>query len=183
MTIGKKIRELRLARELTLADLSKRSGVALSSLSRIETGKMTGTLESHIKISRSLGIRLPELYAELDAVGAPVEHRRATAPSGLFHSAKGTGFHLLASGTLRKKMLPMLITLPSGKSAPKEQTTVGVEKFLYLLKGKLEVEAGEERISLNVGDSVYLQASLPHTLKNAGAGPVVAVSVVSPPTL
>jgi len=183
LTIGKKMRSLRQAKDWTLADLSKRSGVALSTLSRIETGSMTGTLESHVKIARALGVRLPELYADVDPLEALVEHRRGGSPSNKFLTAKGASFMILTSAALKKKMLPVLVSLQPGKSSQREQSPVGVEKFLYLLKGHLEIAAGEEQFRMSPGDCLYFQASLPHLLKNVGSKPALALSMTCPPAV
>lgn len=43
MEIGKRIREARKAKKITLVELSNLTGVAQATLSRIETGVMTGT--------------------------------------------------------------------------------------------------------------------------------------------
>ncbi len=183
MTIGKKIRQLRRTRDWTLADLAKRSGVALSSLSRMETGRMTGTLESHIRITRALGVRLPELYADLDAGGSPLEIRRNSEEADRLGQGKGAWLTALATGISQKKMLPVLVRLQPGRSTRQQQGPVGTERWLYLLKGKLEIVAGQEQVRLNKGDSLYLQGSLPYQLKNVGHGPALALSVSSPPAL
>ncbi len=182
MTVGKKMKEFRLNKDWTLAELAKRSGVALSSLSRIETGRMTGTLESHIKIARALGVRLPELYADLDPLGATIEYRQGDSSDRHF-SGKGIQFTLLTKESLRKKMLPAMIHLQAGKASQPDQTAVGIEKFLYLLKGNVEVVAGKEIIRMKPGDSLYLQASVSHSLKNLGSQTASLLSITSPPSL
>ncbi len=180
MKIGKKIRELRLKKEWTLADLARESGMALSSLSRIETGKMTGTIESHILVAKSLGVRLPELYAEVDPASATIEYRSQSQNSDKF-AAKGTLLTVLTSGTLRKKMLPVLVSMQAGKSSQQEQAPEGVEKFLYLVKGQIEVTAGEKKISMNSGDSLYIQVSVPHSFKNNSSSVSLLLVVTCPP--
>ena len=177
------MRQLRLAKEWTLADLSKKSGVALSSLSRIETDKMTGTLGSHLKIARALSVRLAELYADLDGARAALEVRRESEIADQWNAGKGAVITVLASNALHKKMLPALVRLQPGKSSQKEQQGPGVEKFVYLLKGKLEIIVGKDEVRLNPGDTAYLEASLPHLFKNVGSAPALAVQVISPPSL
>ena len=177
------MRELRQTKDWTLADLAKQSGVALSSLSRIETGKMTGTLESHILIAKALGVRLPELYADLDPSSATIEYRSHSQSSDKFTFGKGANFSVLTTGSLRKKILPILVTIPPGRSSQREQAPAGVEKFLYLVKGEAEVTGGEQSIRMSTGDSLYLQASIPHLLKNSGSIPAILLSVTCPPTL
>lgn len=183
MTVGRKIKEFRLQRDWTLADLAKHSGVVLSTLSRIESGKMTGTLGSHLQIARALGIRLPELYADLDPFSSRLEVQSASDDQKRLENGKGASFKVLTSGSLQKKLLPVLLALKAGKSAKYGAGPAGAEKFLYLLKGKLEVTAGTERAVLNSGDSLHFEISRGHILKNIGSVPLLALSVTSPPIL
>jgi len=184
MKIGKKIRQFRQVKEWTLADLAKHSGVALSSLSRIETGRMTGTLESHIQIARALGVRLPELYDNLDLSAGNLEVRRADAPADKLTPAKGGGtITLLAKSTPEKKLLPALISVKPKQSLSLSPGGTGSERFIYLLKGQVEVAMGEDRVGLKVGDSLCLQAAQKHTLTNLSTAPALALSAIAPPSV
>ncbi len=183
MTLGRKIRELRQVKDWSLAKLCERSGVALSSLSRIETGKMTGTLESHVAVAKALGVRLTELYASLEPAGPAVEVHRPQPSENQYVTAKGATFTLLTSSPTQKKMLPALMTLAPKKSSQGEKGPAGSEKLLYLLKGNLEVSVGSEKFQIKQGEAIYFQAFLPHNFSNSGAIPAVALSVTSPSTL
>ncbi len=183
MTLGRKLREFRQAKDWSLAELSKRSGVALSSLSRMETGKMTGTLESHLKVARALEVRLSELYAALDLPGPVVESKRAEDPSDQIASGKGAALSVLTSAPLQKKMLPALLHLAPKKSTQKQRGPAGSERFLYVLKGQLEATVGDQVARAGAGETLYLQASTPHLLSNPGSVPLLALSVSCPPTL
>lgn len=183
MTIGKRIREFRLAKEWTLADLSKASHVALSTLSRIETGKMTGTLASHIAVAKALGVRLPELYSQIDPTQEAVEVHRQTGPTQRLVTAQNIPLAMLTSGPFQKKMLPVLLNLPAHKSTPTERGPVGVEKFLFVMRGQLEGFFGKEKVTLKAGDSVYFQAANPHSVKNSGSTTAQLLVVSAPPTL
>src|SRR3989338_2863672 len=69
MEFGELVRALRRAQRLTLAELARRSGIDQATLSRIETGKMTGTVESHRVIAQAMGLRPAELYAKWEDDG------------------------------------------------------------------------------------------------------------------
>ena len=183
MTLGRRIRELRQLKGWSLAELAKRSSVALSSLSRIETSRMTGTLESHIDIARALGVRVSELYSSLDAPGPAVEIKLAGESRDKQLTAKGAALAVLTSASLQKKMLPVLIHLGPKKSTPRERGPAGSERFVYLLQGQMEVSTGEEKFRLGPGDSAYLQSSAPHSFANTGAGTLLAISITCPPLL
>ncbi len=177
MHIGKTLRQLRQTKGWSLAELSKHSGVALSSLSRIETGRMTGTLESHVQISRALGVRLADLYAAVDPAGPATEIHRTQEEGREVH------FRLLTRSSLQKRMLPVRLQLNPHKNTSKERCPEGTEKLVYLLKGQLEVTVGEERIKLKTGDALYFRASLPHEFANTSTSPALALCVSSPPAL
>ena len=183
MTLGRKLREMRQKKDWSLADLAKRSGVALSSLSRMETGKMTGTLESHLRVARALGARVSELYASLDPAGPAVEVRQAEETGDTLVAGKGAVLAVLASTPLQKKMLPALVHLAPKKSTQKQRGPAGSERFIYVLKGQLEAAVGDQVVRAGTGESLYLQASLPHTLMNPGSTPAVALRVTTPPAL
>ena len=73
MKIGKRIHQLRKEKDMTLEELSEKSGVALATLSRMENNKMTGTLKSHNSICKALGASIAELYKEAEDESKTVE--------------------------------------------------------------------------------------------------------------
>lgn len=184
MTLGRKIRELRQQKDWSLAVLSKRSGVALSSLSRIETGRMTGTLESHIAIAKVLGARLAELYAGMDSLGGPIlELHPAGRASERVQLGKSAALAPLTGHSLQKKMFAGLLTLAARQTARRDKGPAGGEEFLYVLKGQLELVVGQEKARLNPGDCAYYVTSFPHQVTNLGGSAAQALRVSSPPTL
>ena len=62
MTIGEKIKELRKSKNMTLEDLSKKSGLAMASLTHYETGKNVPSLLSIKKLSEALDCDYDTLY-------------------------------------------------------------------------------------------------------------------------
>lgn len=59
--IGKRIKEVRMQRSITQADLAEMTGMSDSYISYIETAKKQASLESLIQISNALGITVDEL--------------------------------------------------------------------------------------------------------------------------
>ncbi len=66
-TIGTRLRTVRSTQRLPMVVLASLSGVDAATISRIERGRMPGTLESHLKLSRALGLTLAALYEGLGA--------------------------------------------------------------------------------------------------------------------
>ena len=184
--VGARLRHLRKSQGITLTELAKASGVDAATISRIETGKMMGTLESHIKLATGLGLKVTDLYAGIeeartkDAVTVQTPSRH----EGVYvHQAGKSAIALLTTEVLKKKLMPVLVTIEPGGSTHKEEARVGTEKFLYVLEGVVEAKVGEATHTLKRGSSLYLDASIPHLLKNTGRTVAKCLSVVTPPTL
>ncbi|MBI4974418.1 MAG: helix-turn-helix transcriptional regulator, partial [Candidatus Omnitrophica bacterium] len=168
MHVGEIIRRLRKERKMTLLELSQKSGVALATLSRMENGKMTGTLNSHMRIADTLQINLPDLYKELSLSRKAIEVQTKRARTDVFVHDRSSSSEMLAPKVLNKKMMPILIKINKGGSTHKEETKVGVEKFVYVLDGRIEANIGEEKYNLTRGDTLYFESSLTHHFKNIG---------------
>ncbi len=181
MNIGDTIRGLRKEKEMTLLELAQKSGVALATLSRMENGKMTGTLESHMHICEALDLSLPELYKNLYLSKKAVDIQTNKSRTDVFIHDKNSSEEILVSKVLNKRMLPVLIKISKGGKTHKDQTQTGIEKFIYILEGKIEATIGEEKYDLTKGDTLYFEASSPHFFKNIHSHDTKLICIVSPP--
>jgi len=180
MQIGRKIREIRKSRDMTLEELSQKSGVALATLSRMENEKMNGTLDSHKRICKALGTSLAELYQEVENRSKTLEKvKKATRIEHFTHN-KNAKYELLVTKTAEKLVIPLMLKIAPGGTTQEEQNEIGTEKFIYLLNGSLKATVGEQDFPLKRGDSLYFDASLPHSFKNDSKAPVEALCVVAP---
>ena len=184
--VGARLRALRKTQKVTLTELAKASGVDAATISRIETGTMTGRLESHMRLCTALGVKLTELYAGIEEARV----RDAVTVQGplkegevYVHETGKSSMVMLTTDVLKKKLMPVLVTIEPGGSTHKEEAKVGTEQFLYVLEGTLEARVGEATHALKRGSSLYLDASIPHSLKNVGKSIARCLSVVTPPVL
>lgn len=183
MKIGKRLKELRKEADITLEELSKKSGVALATLSRMENDKMIGTLDSHNRVCKALGASIAELYKEAEDEHKTIESVPKEKRTEHFVHARKAKYELLVAKTLDKKIMPLMIKIGPGGETQKEQNKPGIEKFIYMIAGTMEASVGEQKYTLKRGDSLYFDASLPHQFKNRTKAELEAVCVVSPPAL
>jgi transcriptional regulator with XRE-family HTH domain len=181
MLIGQRIKELRSAKKISLTELSQKSGIQLATLSRIENLKMTGTLESHLKIAEILGVSLPELYSGITRENKEVE-LKSPEPDFFIHSEK-SAYEILTNKMLSKKMLPAILRLDAGGKTAPEQNPVGSEKFVFVLEGVLEVTIENKTYHLTKNNSLYFDASLKYQFINKGRVAVKAICVTTPVAL
>ena len=181
MAVGEKIRTLRKQADMTLEQLSEKTGLGLGTLSRIENDKGGRNVETHKKLCEALGMTLAQLYQDV-----PVEEMESR-PLALTSEEVETFVYdekasavLLAKQVLQKNMLPQLIILQPGGATHREQTRPGCEKWLFVLEGTVEAVAGEQRHRLSRYGTLYFKASVPHQLINTGNEVAKVISVTSP---
>ena len=183
MLIGKKMEELRKSKKMSLTQLSRDSGIQLATLSRIENLKMTGTLESHIKIAKALGVPLPQLYNDIIQEGKKVEHKTAKSPGEVFVHSEKSSYEILTGKVLTKRMMPILLRIDPGGETQQEQNPVGSEKFIFILEGKINAKIEKENYSLSKNNTLYFDASSEHKLINAGKAVAKVICVTTPVAL
>ena len=181
MHLGKTLKRLRKEKHITLVDLAKKSGVAIATLSRIENGKMIGRVESHIKLCEVLGVTLPELYKDFSRKTLDVAKDKVGHTVGIQN--KSFSSELLISDTHNKKIIPLVIRIVKSERTPTDKTNTGVDKFIYMLQGKIEANIGSEKYGLSENDSIYFDSSVPHYFKNTGIAEARLVCIIAPPVL
>lgn len=164
--LGETIRRLRKEKKLTLVEISKKTNVAQATLSRIETGTMIGTVESHQKIADILGVSLAELYSGVDPRHDQIAHLKQDAEKKVTHHTKNLQVELLTQESSKKKITPLLMTLQPEAEASHEKNERGVEKFIYVLEGEVNVRVDKDTFLLKQGETLYFDASLPHQISN-----------------
>lgn len=181
MELGEKVRTLRKQAKWSLRELAQKSGVAVGTLSHIETGKFGGQITTHQKIAQSFGIGLPELYREVKSLEEETAPLTPTSEDvETFAYDENAHAILLARHVLDKTMLPQLIVLQPGGKTHLETNKPGCEKFLCVMEGTVEAQVGERRSRLERYGTLYFKASVPHRLSNPDTVVAKVLSVTSP---
>ncbi|WP_031516738.1 cupin domain-containing protein [Desulfofalx alkaliphila] len=77
-----------------------------------------------------------------------------------------------------KKAEPFLVTVePSGDATPERHSHEGQE-FNYMVSGSMKFFIGDMVYTLNEGDSVYFDSSVPHAMKTLGDTPAKFLAIV-----
>ena len=104
--LGARIREIRQRTAWTLEELSRRTGITKSTLSKIENDQVSPTFEVVQKLAAGLGIEIPQLFAptrEKRGSGRRVITRKG---DGRIHPTPTYEHELLATALSRKRMVP-----------------------------------------------------------------------------
>jgi transcriptional regulator with XRE-family HTH domain len=172
--IGEKIRVVRRQKGLTLKELSEKSGISTSMISKIETAQTLPPISTYDNIASGLAISFGELF-QLDAQEPDISivrsHDRQVISRGTYVGSP------LAYQKRQKKMEPFLFEYPVGGDFPNYHHDN--EEMIFVIEGKLEFKYGEEKIILDVGDCVYFNGKIPHggrALNNNGAKALIVQS-------
>ena len=168
--VGERIREARELRELTLADLSSRTGISVETLDRVESGKATPPLGALVRIGRALEMQMG--YFISGAADKPLSVVRAESrPKVARRTQKaaeqyGYVYESLAPEKANRLMEPFLVTMTPTKFG--ELSIHEGQEFIFVLEGEISVKVEGETEVLRAGDSVYYDSSRPHLVKCHG---------------
>lgn len=179
MNIGSKIKKLRLEQKLSLTALSQKSGVQIATLSRIEHGQMTGTLESHLQIAKALGVEILSLYENLQTTDEPITPSHQVEHTVIQTNAKVT-YEILAKQPSTKKMLPRLLRIEPKSSTTQTTLPAGCESFIFMLEGSILIQLKEQKIALLNESSFYFNSAQPHFFINESDVPAKLLMITTP---
>jgi transcriptional regulator with XRE-family HTH domain len=166
-TLGKLLRGLRTRNGWTLKEMSDRSSIPVSTLSKVEHDRLTLTYDKLQAATQRLGIRMSDLFADsADAPDASVTARRSigTNARAIQVTTPNYDYHYLCPELRRKRMIPILTNIRA-KTVEEFGDLVrhSGEEFIYVLKGRIEVhtEFYEPEV-LEEGESIYLDSQMGH---------------------
>lgn len=184
--IGVKIRDLRELRNVTLEELSSRTGLSLELLRRIEEGEVPLSLSPLQKIARGLGCRLGTFLDDAALSGPVVSAEVAGAASE--ESLRFTGgtrdgllFHALAVNKADRSMEPFVVEVKPASAEKYELSSHEGEEFIYVLEGAIEVAYGKETFAVSRGQSIYYDSIVPHHVHAKGGGAAKILAVIYTP--
>ena len=177
--IGRRIRNLRHIKGLTLKDLADRTLCSESMLSKVENGKAQVSLTLLHRIVHSLDITITALFSESRADQGVVT--RAKDHSTFRIDANGSRLERLIPPNLGHLLEGNLHILEPGGGSDGILTHEG-EEVGYVLNGVLELTVSGVQYLLHSGDSFVYRSEEPHSYRNPGKVTTRVLWVSTPPT-
>ncbi|MEV5081083.1 helix-turn-helix transcriptional regulator [Streptomyces sp. NPDC056159] len=162
--MGPRLRTAREQRGATLTGVSRATGISLSTLSRIETGRRKPTLEVLLQLAKAYDMSLDELAGTAPVAAAgprtPMPQRPGDDKAVLPLTRYVGGLHA------HKHVLPAVDAPPA---RPRQVSHDGYE-WLCVLYGRLWLALGEQDLLLSAGDVAEFDTRTAHGVANAGPG-------------
>jgi transcriptional regulator with XRE-family HTH domain len=199
-SVGQRIREERMKRDLSLRSLAREVGVSASLISQIENEKSRPSVSTLYAITSALGISIQAVFDRAEAPAASVAVGAPSTVLDALGSFRGSrlGPHVrpsdrqvitLESGVTWERLgalpqLPvdfLLVTYDPGGTSSSNDGLMRHQgsEFGYLLSGELVLTLGFEDIMLGPGDALSFDSTTPHRYRNDGTEPAVGVWFVT----
>lgn len=174
--IGAKIKSIRESKQLTIEEVSERSGLTVEQIERIESNIDFPSLAPLIKIARVMGVRLGTFLDDQTELGPVISRKKDSNETNSIgftnNSAKARKhmeYHSLSQDKSGRHMEPFLIDIASSEGVDFILSTHEGEEFIFVLDGIVEINYGKNTYILEEGDSIYYDSIVAHHV-HAGNG-------------
>lgn len=172
--VGSNLKSIRKSRQLTLEALSKLTEVSVSMLGEIERGITNPTITVLWKIAEGLKIPFTDLINEKKPPVAVVHNKDAK----IFIDEDGFRITSLFGFDPAKKMEIYYETLEPGAVHESKSHPAGIEEYVLICDGILDLQIGEEKYILSKGDSINFNGNTCHCYRNDGDSVVNAYMIL-----
>jgi len=173
--IGAHLRQMRLRRGLSLAEVANKIGISVGFLSALERSHMSASVGTLRKLARFYKTNILDFFDAAKSNGRLVSADKRK----VLEAGPGVRMELLAWGNT--VMEPHLFRI-SPRAGSGEAYTHEGEEFLHVLQGKLHISVAEVEYRLKPGDSFYFESATPHRWFNPGRTETRVLWVNTPPT-
>ncbi|MHA4836406.1 helix-turn-helix domain-containing protein [Sphingopyxis sp. MSC1_008] len=182
---GAALKEFRAERGLTLAEVSQRTGLPVSSLSKIENGKVELTIDKLLRISLALDVNIADIFGTPTGQYSPQGSSRRRSitrgSEGMAVATKNGEALYQAYDLLNKDLTPMVAEIQT-RSIEEfgDFHRHDGEEFVFVLEGELAFYSDSYTPAyLKAGDSIYFDSGMGHAYVAVGDVPCRILSVFS----
>ena len=155
-TVRSRLRTIRLSQGRSLDDVAGRAGLSPSTLSRIETGKRTISLDVLVPLASALHVDVATLLAvdDGDVVIRPTPHR-----------IEGDTVWTLSRSTSGVTAVKMRLR-PTRR--PVEQRVHPGRDWFFVLEGRVVLHLGDRQVAVELGEAAEFDTMTPHAISAVG---------------
>ena len=160
-----RLRSLRNTLGLSLDELATRTNLSPSTISRVETGKRTISLDILVPLAAALQIDLDALLdarSDDDVIIRPTPHRSGEHTTWMLSRPTGS--------TIAVKM-----RLEPTRTTPEQRVHPGHDWF-FVIEGQVRLALGEREITVDTGEAAEFATMTPHAIAAIG-GPAELIMI------
>ncbi len=167
-TLGVLLRGLRHREGWTLKEMSAKSGIPFSTLSKIEHDRLTLSYDKLQQLSQRLGMRMSELFAEEtggdQSLAVTARRSLGDIDKSVRVKTPNYDYYYLCTELRRKRMVPVITKIrASSREEFGELVRHDGEEFFYVLKGRIVVHTQfYDPVTLEEGQAIYIDSGMGH---------------------
>ena len=166
-TLGALLSRLRARNEWTLKEMSERTGIPVSTLSKVERNRLTLSYDKLLQLSERLDISMASLFAETASTHeAPVAARWSVGrmDRAIRVNTRNYDYYYLCPELRRKRMIPLLTRVRARSLAEfGDLVRHSGEEYVYVIDGRVEIHTEfYDPIVLGPGESLYIDSNMGH---------------------
>ncbi|HET6564576.1 MAG TPA: XRE family transcriptional regulator [Xanthomonadales bacterium] len=178
--VGTGIKRYRLRKKWSLKDLGVRSGIPISTLSKVENGQMSLRLEKLMAVCQALEIDVMQLVSpeESEAPLKLVTGRRSVTRQkhAIVIKGENSTYEHHANELSSRMMSPAIIEIYPGRTP--DMIKHQGEEFIYVLEGRVEaITEFYEPTILEAGDSIYIDSTMAHNVRALDGKPARVLNI------
>ncbi|WP_413724943.1 helix-turn-helix domain-containing protein [Sodalis sp. RH16] len=188
LDFGARMKTMRQERAWTLEQLAEKSGLSISTLSKIENGQVSASFDTIVKIAHAYDLTFGELFTEQAPANspstlpvAPISGRRTftRAGKGLTFNTPNYKYNVHSSELTHKGMIPLIMQISARQVPPRnEWSSHEGEEFIYVTHGVTVLyTAWYAPLTLETGDSAYIDSTMPHAFISASDEEATILSI------
>ena len=170
-SIGEKLRSMRLRKSMGLVELGKHTGLSAALLSKLERVKLFPTLPTLLRIAMVFGVGLDYFFTDerkRHIVSVVRKSERIKLPERPGAADVAYHFESLDFKSNERRTSSYLAEFEPVETEKLKPHQHPGSEFLHVMKGKLGLKIGLDDYELDAGDSIYFDASVPHTYRRIG---------------
>ena len=176
LRIGKKIKELRLLKNLTQEELAIRCDLTKGYISQLENDLTSPSISTLVDILDVLGTNLNEFFSK-DTITEKIVFTKNDYIESKYDYGSITW---LVTNAQKNEVEPILLVLNPKENTPIDYPHEG-EEFGYVLEGSVIVCIDNKKFKCKKGETFYYESSKPHHLENNSTTPAKIIWISSPP--
>lgn len=181
--MGARLRAERKARKMTLQALSKASGIAVSTLSKAELGRIALSYEKFAALAQALDVDMSRLFMRGDGAQAAVAPTfvKNSMTDALDYVNDNYHYRLLLGEYPGKRMAPILAIIEARTVEEfDDYIRHPGQEFALVLSGKVRIQfENGESVVLNRFESAYFDSGMGHVYLNMSKRPAQVLAVCS----
>jgi transcriptional regulator with XRE-family HTH domain len=176
MQLGRKIRDLRLRRGLTVQKLAEASGLSKGFISQVENDRTSPSLATLRDLATALRTSVAYLVVDDD----PTLHVVRAAERPRLRIPDTASSAEVLSAQPKRNLELLMLDLPPGSAADGERHSHHGEECLLCVEGRVHLVHGEQELVLETGDSCHFDGRIAHSIENLGTASARVLVAMTP---